>query len=163
MTRAVEVSTPIQVRTYDVDFAGVVSNTVYVKWLEDLRLAMTGPPHNLPFVSLIEEGIAPAILSTEIKFRRPIRLGDEVTGNAWFSHMDRRRATAEYEIWANGSLAANAVQQGIFVRLADFRFVSAPESWTRIYHSSKSKDTSTHIHARTSGAKRQNNRQPPSS
>jgi acyl-CoA thioester hydrolase len=36
--RIVERALPI--RTYDIDFAGIVSNIVYVRWLEDLRLAM---------------------------------------------------------------------------------------------------------------------------
>ncbi len=35
---AIERDLPI--RTYDIDFAGIVSNIVYVRWLEDLRLAM---------------------------------------------------------------------------------------------------------------------------
>ncbi len=36
--RIVERDLPI--RTYDIDFAGIVGNIVYVRWLEDLRLAM---------------------------------------------------------------------------------------------------------------------------
>lgn len=35
-----EVELALPVRTYDIDFAGVVSNIVYVRWLEDLRLAI---------------------------------------------------------------------------------------------------------------------------
>jgi len=29
----------IKVATYDIDFAGIVSNISYIRWLEDLRLA----------------------------------------------------------------------------------------------------------------------------
>jgi len=36
--RAFEISTPIAIRTYDIDFAGIVSNIVYLRWLEDMRL-----------------------------------------------------------------------------------------------------------------------------
>jgi len=28
----------IEIKTYDIDFAGIVSNIVYVRWLEDLAL-----------------------------------------------------------------------------------------------------------------------------
>jgi acyl-CoA thioester hydrolase len=41
-----EVEINLPVRTYDIDFAGVVSNTVYVRWLEDLRLEMLA--HHFP-------------------------------------------------------------------------------------------------------------------
>ena len=31
---------PIKVHSYDVDYMRIVNNTVYVKWFEDLRMAM---------------------------------------------------------------------------------------------------------------------------
>jgi acyl-CoA thioester hydrolase len=36
--RILPVSMPLRIVTYDIDFAGVVSNIVYIRWLEDLRL-----------------------------------------------------------------------------------------------------------------------------
>ena len=36
--RPLEVELTIPVRSYDIDFAGIVSNIVYIRWLEDLRL-----------------------------------------------------------------------------------------------------------------------------
>ena len=32
------VEMPLKVQGYDIDVAGIVSNIVYVRWLEDLRL-----------------------------------------------------------------------------------------------------------------------------
>ena len=34
------VTLPLNVRTYNIDFAGIVSNIVYIRWHEDLRLEM---------------------------------------------------------------------------------------------------------------------------
>ncbi len=34
------VELPFPPRTYDIDFAGIVNNAVYIRWLEDLRLAL---------------------------------------------------------------------------------------------------------------------------
>ena len=31
---------PLPIRTYDIDFAGIVSNIVFIRWLEDLRLGL---------------------------------------------------------------------------------------------------------------------------
>jgi len=133
MSRAVEIAIAIPVQTYDIDFAGVVSNIVYVRWLEDLRMAMINSKHHLPLLSLIEEGIAPAIVRTQIKYRRPLRLGDDVVGHMWFSHMDRRRATLMAEFRVDGKTAASAVQDGVFIRTDNFRFAPIPSSWRDIY------------------------------
>ncbi len=35
-----EVALDLPIKTYDIDFAGIVSNIVYIRWLEDLRLKM---------------------------------------------------------------------------------------------------------------------------
>ena len=35
-----EVQRPLRVKPYDIDVVGVVSNIVYVRWMEDLRMAM---------------------------------------------------------------------------------------------------------------------------
>ena len=37
---------PLPIRTYDIDFARIVSNIVFIRWLEDLRLRRwTKPIH----------------------------------------------------------------------------------------------------------------------
>ena len=136
MSRAIEIAVPILIKTYDIDFAGVVSNIVYVRWLEDLRMAAIGSEHNLPLMSLIKEGIGPAIINTEIQYRRPLRLGDEVIGHAWFSSMDKRKAVIEYEFRSQGKLAARATQNGVFVRLDNFTITTIPATWREIYHRS---------------------------
>ena len=38
--KTLEVSLNLSIQTYDIDFAGIVSNIVYIRWLEDLRLKM---------------------------------------------------------------------------------------------------------------------------
>ena len=48
------------VKTYDVDFAGIVSNIVYVRWLEDLRLELLA--RTCPLARLVAEGIGPVLL-----------------------------------------------------------------------------------------------------
>ena len=38
--KPLEISLDLPIKTYDIDFAGIVSNIVYIRWLEDLRLKM---------------------------------------------------------------------------------------------------------------------------
>ena len=46
--RPLAVSAPIRVQGYDVDFAGIVSNIVYIRWLEDLRYQVLEAYYPLP-------------------------------------------------------------------------------------------------------------------
>ena len=64
----------LPVRTYDIDFAGIVSNIVYVRWLEDLRLEMLS--HSLPLEELLQNRIAPLILQTKIDYKQAIQMID---------------------------------------------------------------------------------------
>ena len=125
----------IDVATYDIDFAGVVSNIVYVRWMEDMRLAMTRAPHFLPLVSLVDggAGIAPAVTKTEIHYRRPIKLGDQVIGSAWCSSLTSRKVTVDYEFHVDDKRAAYGQQSGCFIDIASKKFARTPQSWIDIY------------------------------
>jgi len=74
--RALEVTLQIPVRTYEIDFAGIVSNIVYIKWLEDLRLKFL--EEHFPIHQQIEQGYVPILAGTEIEYKRPIKLIDKV-------------------------------------------------------------------------------------
>ena len=47
---------PLPIRTYDIDFAGIVSNIVFVRWLEDLRLGLLDQAY--PLVEALAEDVA---------------------------------------------------------------------------------------------------------
>lgn len=49
----------IEVHTYDVDFMQIVNNTVYVKWFEDLRMAMMD--EYLPLTETMKDGNSPIL------------------------------------------------------------------------------------------------------
>ncbi len=52
--RPLEVELVLPVKTYDIDFAGIVSNIVYIRWLEDLRLEILDA--YLPLQKMLEDG-----------------------------------------------------------------------------------------------------------
>lgn len=72
LTRPLEVEIPIKVKTYDIDFAGVVSNIVYIRWLEDLRLKLFDA--HLPLHRQIEQGYIPVVAKTQIEYKKPVKL-----------------------------------------------------------------------------------------
>jgi len=113
--RALEVKLTIPVRTYDIDFAGIVSNIVYIRWLEDLRLKFLDEHWQLE--QQIEQGYTPILLGTEISYKRSIKLTDKVVGNLWLSELGRLKWTVQAEILSNNELAAIAKQTGAFVSI----------------------------------------------
>ena len=111
---------PVTVRTFDIDFAGHVSNIVYLQWLEIARTELLEAV-GLPVPTLVDEGFAPVVARTEIEYRRPVVLGDPVTVHLGLSRLRALSAQVEFEVRAGDTLAATARQLGVFVTLATGR------------------------------------------
>lgn len=120
-------------KTYEIDFSGVLSNLVHVKWLEDLRLAMLS--HYLPLQDLLNEDTTPVIARTEIQYKSPIQLFDVVTGTAWVTSLGKTswELSAVFIIVESNRLAAEATQHGVFVNLKTKRPVRIPERLATLF------------------------------
>ncbi|MEH1811025.1 MAG: thioesterase family protein [Nostoc sp.] len=129
--RPLEVVLAIPVKTYDIDFMGIVSNIVYIRWLEDLRLKFLDEHWQLN--QQIEQGYTPIIAGTEIEYKRPIKIIDRVIGRLWLSGLGRLKWTVQAEILSNNELAAVASQKGGFVSLQNNRLIPIPEELQKKY------------------------------
>jgi acyl-CoA thioester hydrolase len=117
--RPCEVELALPVRTYDIDYAGIVSNIVYIRWLEDLRLTML--EQYFPLETMIERGTTPVLLCTDIRYHRSVRLFDRPLGRMWMSGTGKVRWTLDAEIVVEGKAAATAHQEAAVVSLTTFR------------------------------------------
>lgn len=108
-----------RVMTYDIDFAGIVSNISYVRWLEDLRNLFA--EQALSIGDALGRGIAPALMHTEIDYLAPVRFPDIVTGRMWLA--------AEFQSQGTGQVVARARQTGVFIALKTLRPVRLPEEY----------------------------------
>ena len=115
----------IEIKTYDIDFAGIVGNIVYVRWLEDLRLAMMAEVY--PLARAVAEDVAPVLLETRIAYERPLRLQDQVVGRIWSAGMTGARWRVGAEFRVGGNVHARAEQTGLFIRLSTRRPVAPPK------------------------------------
>jgi acyl-CoA thioester hydrolase len=115
--------------TYDIDFAGIVSNISYIRWLEDLRNLFA--EQALSIGEALQRGIAPALMHTEIDYLTPVRFPDTVTGRMWMAEQGRSKwaLEAEFESQATGRRVARARQTGVFVALQTLRPVRLPEEY----------------------------------
>ncbi|AVH69655.1 acyl-CoA thioesterase [Nostoc sp. 'Lobaria pulmonaria (5183) cyanobiont'] len=129
--RPLEVVLAIPVKTYDIDFMGIVSNIVYIRWLEDLRLKFLDEHWQLN--QQIELGYTPILAGTEIEYKRPIKIIDRVIGRLWLSSLGRLKWTVQAEILSNNELAAVASQKGGFVNLQNNRLIPIPEELQKKY------------------------------
>jgi acyl-CoA thioester hydrolase len=107
-------------RTYDIDFAGVVGNIVFIRWLEDLRLTLMAAAY--PIEDALKEDVAPVLLSTRIDYERPVTIGDAVIGK-----MERVRWHVAAEFAVGERIHATAEQVGVFVRLSTKKPIPPPE------------------------------------
>lgn len=114
----------LPVRTYDIDFAGIVGNIVYVRWLEHLRLAMMEEAY--PIAQALADDVAPILLETRIAYERPVTIHDALRGRMWVTAMERVRWHLAAEFIAGGEIRARAEQTGLFIRLSTRRPIAPP-------------------------------------
>lgn len=95
-----------KVQTYDIDFAGIVSNQVYIRWLEDLRLELLDT--FAPLDWQLKLGYVPVLLSTEISYKRALRLFDRPCGRLWVVDVGRVRWSLAAVIMNGDRVAATA-------------------------------------------------------
>jgi acyl-CoA thioester hydrolase len=123
-----------QVMTYDIDFAGVVSNITYIRWLEDLRNLYA--ERFLSLGEAFQRGIAPALMRTEIDYLAPVRFPATLSGRIWLAEHGRVKfvLAAEFESAAapTGQVVARARQTGAFVALDTGRPVRLPEEYRTV-------------------------------
>lgn len=116
---------PLPIRTYDIDFAGIVSNIVFIRWLEDLRLGLMEEAY--PLVRALTEDIAPILLATRIAYRRPVTIADPLIGQMRVAELGRVRWRLSAEFAVRGTIHAEAEQEGLFMRLSTRRPIAIPE------------------------------------
>lgn len=127
-----EIEMPLPVRTYDIDFAGIVNNIVYVRWLEDLRLEMLA--RHFPLEEQIKNGFAPVILQTKIDYKQSIKISDQPSGKMWMQNLESLRWTVNAAIAVNGRVAAFGEQVGIFIDLQSNKPIRMPQELKQRYY-----------------------------
>lgn len=129
--RPLEIEIHLPVRTYDIDFAGVVSNIVYVRWLEDLRLEMLS--RYFPLEEQLKQGIAPVIVQTKIDYKQPIKIFDQPVGKIWIKTLTSLRWTVNAVIILDDKIAALGEQVGIFIDLKTNKPIRIPDALKQTY------------------------------
>ena len=133
--RPLWIERPIVVRTYDIDFANIVHNIVYFRWLEDLRSEILADV--LPIAEILTTGISPILTASAIEYQWPVRIGDAAFGRMWVAELSRTRWTLAAEIVVGQRVCAAARQSGYFADLKTLRPVRVPERLQTAWEATK--------------------------
>ena len=112
---------------YDFDPSGIAHNVVYIRWLEDGRLAFQAsspwPPERLYAADL-----AAVLTRTEIVYQSPVRLSDPVILRVWVTRVGKSALSLALRFAhpETGREYARAEQSGCFVRRSTGRPVPMP-------------------------------------
>lgn len=119
----------LPVHTFHIDFAGHVSNIVYVQWMEIARSKLLEAA-SLPVGELMKRGIVPVLAGTAIEYRRPLRLGERVQVETWLSGLGGATACIEVRFRnGEGDLVASGSNRGVFIDRDSGRPLKMPEEF----------------------------------
>lgn len=91
------ISTEIRVMYFDTDAGGVVHNISYLRFIETARTNLA-IKMGLSFAEILRTQIHPVVVRTEIDYKRPALLGDELLVNGRVTEVARARFWVEFEI-----------------------------------------------------------------
>lgn len=83
--RKMLIEMPIPVHSYDVDYMQIVNNTVYVKWFENLRMAILDK--YFPLAEMMKFHNMLILSETIVEYKRSIGPYDKPTGVAWIDEL----------------------------------------------------------------------------
>jgi YbgC/YbaW family acyl-CoA thioester hydrolase len=90
-----------EVMFFDTDCAGVVHNLAYLRMIETCRTKLAGAM-GMDLRSMTGTGCFPAVVRTEIDYRRPARLGDALVIHGRLDSLQRARFSCSFEMRREG-------------------------------------------------------------
>ena len=91
------IRTQVQVMFFDTDCGGVVSNIAYLRFIEIAR-TLLAEELGLALTEMAENRRYPVVVRTEIDYRRPAKLGDQLVIEGWLDRVERVRFWCAFQI-----------------------------------------------------------------
>jgi YbgC/YbaW family acyl-CoA thioester hydrolase len=129
---APKVNVEVQVMFFDTDIGGVVSNIAYLRFIEIARTALA-ERLGLRLDEMTRTQLYPAVVRTEIDYRRPAKLGDRLVIEAWLDELQRARFWCRFKIMrpADQTLIADCRQTVALVQMPAGKAVRLPDNWNQ--------------------------------
>jgi len=120
----------VQVMFFDTDCGGVVSNIAYLRFIEIARTQLV-EELGLALTEMVENQRYPVVVRTEIDYRRPARLGDQLVIKGWLDRVERARFWCAFQITRpkDNTLIAECRQMLALIEMPEGKLLRLPEHW----------------------------------
>lgn len=112
----------LQVNTFDIDIAGHLNNIVYVQWIEILRTKLF--TDFFDFKNIVNSNKYPVVISTNIDYKKQIKLFDEVEASFWLDKTEKCFCYFKFEVKVNDILMAKALQKCVIIELGTNKIIN---------------------------------------
>ncbi|MEO6872523.1 MAG: thioesterase family protein [Chthoniobacterales bacterium] len=127
---APRIRTEVQVMFFDTDCAGVVHNIAYLRFIEITR-TLLAEQLGMKLAEMASTQRYPVVVRTEIDYRRPSKLADQLVVEGWLDRVDRVRFWCAFEIRrpSDGALIVTCRQMLAIIQMPEGKLLRLPEEW----------------------------------
>jgi YbgC/YbaW family acyl-CoA thioester hydrolase len=124
------IRTQVQVMFFDTDCGGVVSNIAYLRFIEIAR-TLLAEELGLALTEMVENQRYPVVVRTEIDYRRPARLGDQLVIEGRLERVERARFWCAFQITRpkDNTLIAHCRQMLALIEMPEGKLLRLPDHW----------------------------------
>lgn len=128
------IETREEVMFFDTDIGGVVHNLAYLRMIETARTRLAARM-GMQLREMAQTQVYPVVVRTEIDYRRPATLGDELVIKGWLETVERARFWCAFEMRRQGddTLLITCRQQLALVQMPLGRPLRLPTDWKEKY------------------------------
>ena len=132
------IETTEQIMFYDTDAAGVVHNIAYLRLIERNR-TLLGSQLGLDYKEMSAKQTYAAVVRTEIDYKSPGVLGDDVVIRGWLAEVNKVRFWCEFEVnrISDQKNLVKSRQQLALVKMPEGKPVRLPGHWKNYFKDGK--------------------------
>ncbi len=127
---AAHIRTEVQVMFFDTDCAAVVHNIAYLRFIETAR-TLLAEQLGMKLTEMASTQRYPVVVRTEIDYRRPAKLADQLVIEGWLDRVERVRFWCAFRVVrpADGALIAECRQMLAVIQMPEGNLLRLPEDW----------------------------------
>ena len=122
---------------FDTDCGGVVHNIAYLRFIEVAR-TLLAQRLGLGLSEMAQTHKYPVVVRTEIDYRSPAKLADELSVDGWLDRVDRARFWCAFQIVRprDRTVIAECRQMLALIQMPAGKLLPLPEDWKKYRTSS---------------------------
>lgn len=128
------IETTEQIMFYDTDAAGVVHNIAYLRFIEKNRTIL-GSEIGLDYKEMSGQQTYGAVVRTEIDYKSPGFLGDDIVIRGWLAEISKVRFWCEFEVnrISDQKNLVKSRQQLALVKMPEGKPIRLPDHWENYF------------------------------